>query len=355
VSDNPITHPSRTSRRITLKDVAAECGISRATVSLVIREEPRVAEATRKRVLEAMARLNYVYDRRAAVMRTQRTMTVGLVVTDILNPFFAELAMALEVALNEHGYAVLLGYSRDDRDREDRLLGVMVEHRVDGVFLLPSQDTSSKDLALRLGDTPHVLIARRVAGHEAAYVGVDNVQAGRLLGEHFAERGFREVAFLGGPERSTAGIDRQRGLAVGLRRSGLELGRTLSIPSDATRAGGLVAAKELLTRGTRPDVIACYNDVVAFGVFSGLRAAGLEPGRDIALASFDDIPEAELQHPPLTSVATYPEQVGAEAGRLLRARIEDPDLPPSEVLIPPKLSIRASTMGSHRGSTGIPG
>jgi len=128
---------------VTINDVAAATGVSRATVSLVLRDEPRVSDETRRRVHEAMERLGYVYDRRAANMRTQRSMTVGLVVTDVRNPYFAELAMALEVALDGHGYSLLQAYSHDEHRREDRLLSAMVEHRVDGVILLPAKDTAA--------------------------------------------------------------------------------------------------------------------------------------------------------------------------------------------------------------------
>jgi LacI family transcriptional regulator len=335
-----------------MSDVAAESGVSRATVSLVKRDSPQISEATKERVRGAMERLGYVYDRRAGAMRAQRAMTVGLVVTDVRNPYFAELTMALEVALHDHGFALLQGYSHDDREREDRLMEVMVEHHVDGVFLLPSKDTSRADLERRLGasGTPHVLIARQVRDYESDYVGVDNVQAGKLLAEHLGGEGCERVAFLGGPHPSTARAERQRGLSAGLRRHGLTLERALSIPTTADRAGGIAAVETLLAAGPAPDAIACYSDVVAFGVVSGLRAAGLEPGRDVALGSFDDIAEAALQHPPLTSVATFPERVGAEAARLLRDRLDVPDAAPRRVVLSPRLSVRASNTTLKRGA-----
>lgn len=328
-----------------MSDVATESGLSRATVSLVLRDSPQIPELTKLRVREAMDRLGYLYDRRAAVMRTRRAMTVGVVVTDIRNPYFAELSMALEGVLHEHGFALLQGYSHDEQKREDRLLEEMVEHRVDGVFLVPSKETTSVELRSRLGlaGTPLVLVARQVVDHEADYVGVDNVQAGRLLADHLAGEGCRRIAFLGGPLRSTARAERMRGISLGLRRHGQALDRGLCIPTSADRQGGVAAVEALLSERSLPDAIVCYSDVVAFGVVSGLRAAGLEPGRDAALASFDDIAEAELQHPPLTSVATYPDLVGAEAARLLLKRLDAPDAEPRRVLVKPRLVVRASS------------
>ncbi|MDA0168397.1 LacI family DNA-binding transcriptional regulator [Solirubrobacter taibaiensis] len=322
--------------------MAAASGVSPATVSLVLREEPVVAAATRQRVLDVIDQIGYVYDRRAANMRSNRSMTIGLIVTDIRNPFFAELSMAVEVVLQERGYALIQGYSRDDRAREDRMLGVMVEQRVDGVFLLPSKDTAAEHLQARLGSAriPHVLFARRVAGYEASYVGINNVRAGRLLAEHLATEGHRTVAFLGGP-RSDARSDRLRGLRAGLKKHGLTVDE--NIVTSALREGGISALEQLLAKGPLPDAIAAYSDNVALAVMSGLRAAGLEPGRDVSLAGFDDVPEAALQHPALTSVATYPERVGTEASRLLLEQIEQPDLEPRTVMLEPALSVRAST------------
>lgn len=330
-------------KRVTIKDVAVAAGVSPATVSLVLREEPRISSATRDRVHDAMRRLGYVYDRRAAIMRTQRSMTIGLVVTNVRNPYFAELAMALEVELNDNRFVLLQGYSHDERTREDRLLETMVEHRVDGIVLLPSKDTPAADLNARLNGTPHVLVARRVPDHEADYVGVDNVRAGRMLGEHLASQGHERVAFLGGPSPSIARAERERGLRAGLKRHSVTLPKKLSIPSVADRPGGIAAVQQLLELGPAPEAIACYSDVVAFGVIAALRAAGLEPGRDVAVGSFDDTPEAAVQHPALTSVATFPERVGAEASRLLLERIAVPDLAPREVILEPSLSIRESS------------
>ena len=181
-----------------------------------------------------------------------------------------------------------------------------------------------------------------MVGHDADYVGVDNVRGGRLVGEHFASEGYRRVAFLGGP-KSTARSDRLRGVRAGLSRHGIKLESRLSIVTSADREGGIAGVEALLRARPVPDAIAAYSDVVALGVLSGLRATGIEPGPDVALASFDDIPEMALQHPPLTSVATFPDRVGAEASRLLLERIAAPDLDARKVVLTPSLSVRASS------------
>ena len=338
--------------RVTLRDIAAACGVSRATVSLVVQDSSRVSEATKQRVREAMRELGYVYDRRAANLRARRSMTVALVATNVANPFFAELTMAIERALYKQGYTLLLGYSHDDQERQEKLLEAMIEHRTDGLLLVPSYQTTADMLARTLvaSGTPHVLVTRHVRGHQADYVGVDNVRAAELVGEHLAALGCRRVGFLGGPTRSTARIERERGLRVALKDAGIEFDPALSVATSADRDGGVLAVEQLLDARPAPEAVVCYNDSVAAGVMAALRGAGIQPGRDIAVASFDDIPDAAVQQPPLTSVATYPDRTGVDAAELLLRRIDDPTLPPRTVLLTPELHVRESTT-AHARST----
>src|SRR6266540_635385 len=328
--------------RMTLKDVAAACGVSRATVSLVLQDSPRVSASTKERVREAMTRLGYVYDRRAANLRFRRSMTVALVTTDAHNPYFADLTMAIECTLYRRRYTLLLGYSHDELQRQDKLLNTMIEHRVDGVLMVPSCHTTDEmvERTLVASRMPYVLVTRYLPGHGADYVGVDNVAAAELIGEHLATRGHRRIAFLGGPAQSTARVERERGLRSVLAAHGLDFDETLSIASSADREGGARAAHLLLRRGEIPDAVVCYSDVVAFGVLAALRTAGIEPGADVAVAVFDDAPEACLQQPPLTSVSTYPDRTGAQAAELLLRRIEDPTRPAQTVLLKPELHVR---------------
>jgi LacI family transcriptional regulator len=353
VSDVPPVPRRRPSkRRVTMKDVAAHAGVSRATVSLVVRDSPQIPAETKDRVRQSMEQLGYVYDHRAAVMRAERTMTMGLVATDVRNPYFAELTMALQTRLQEAGFALITGYSLDDQPREERLLEVMVQRHVDGVFVIPSKTTTSDDLNrwLLMSDTPHVLIARRIKDHEADYVAADNVRAGVLLGDHLATEGCQSVAFLGGPPQSPVRTDRERGLVKSLKAHHVAFDRALSIASSADRAGGVEAVNQLLANGTLPDAIACYSDVVAFGVMEALRRNGFAPGTDVAVGSFDDIREAELNHPPLTSVATFPDRVGYEAARILIERLDDPGAAAKRVLLSPRLSVRESTTIRRRST-----
>ncbi len=331
--------------RVTLKDIAEACGLSRAAVSLVVQDSPRVSEETKARVRKAMAEMGYVYDRGAANLRTRRSMIVGLIVTNVRNPYFAELTMAIEQGLQDAGYTVLQGYSNDERHRQDQLISAMVEHRTDGVILLPAADSEAGSLQMLKSPqgTPTVLIARQVKGFDADYTGVDNVKAGELLGEHLRGLGARSVTFVGGPAESTAREDRYRGLARALKRGGVNLSPRSQHSSPSTAMDGERITHELLRSGHQPDVIVAFSDAVATGVLHALRDSGLEAGADIAVAGFDDVADARYQSPPLTSVATFPSETGAQAARLLLARIEVPQRPCESVILAPRLNIREST------------
>jgi LacI family transcriptional regulator len=330
---------------VTLKDVAEACGLSRAAVSLVVQDSPRVSEQTKARVRQVMADMGYVYDRGAANLRTRRSMTAGLIVTNVRNPYFAELTMAIEQGLHDAGYTLLQGYSYDERDRQDRLVSAMIEHRTDGVVLLPAADSDAGSLKMLRSPAgaPTVLIARQVKGFDADYTGVDNTRAGELLGEHIRSLGPRSVAFVGGPASSTARDDRYRGVAQALQRGRIALAPRDQHTSPSTAMDGEQITHELLREGNLPDVIVAYSDAVATGVLHALRDSGLRAGADVGVAGFDDVADARFQSPPLTSVATFPGQTGAHAAELLLARLTDPQRPCESVIITPRLNIREST------------
>lgn len=342
-------------KRVILQDVADACGLSRSTVSLVAQDSPRASERTKARVRKVMAEMGYVYDRGAANLRTGRSMMVGLIVTDVRNPYFAELTMAVEQGLRTAGYTLLQGYSYDDRARQDRLVSTVVEHRADGVILLPAAGSNGAALRMlaRPQGTPTVLVSRCIKGFDADYASVDHVAAGELLGEHIRGLGARSVAFVGGPAGTTGREGRYAGVARALKRGGIALSPPGQHTSPPTPADGERITHELLSSGNPPDVIVGYSDAVAMGVLHALRDSGLRAGADIAVAGFDDVAEARHQSPPLTSVATFPGETGALAARLLLARMADPPRPSESSIIAPRLNIRESTASFSPRALGL--
>ncbi|MDQ0078670.1 LacI family DNA-binding transcriptional regulator [Arthrobacter oryzae] len=331
-------------KKVTLNDVSRAAGVSRSTASLVLRGNPRIPEATSDRVRLAMAELGYVYNRQAANMRRSESMTLGLIVTDIRNPYFAGLTMTIEEAAHDAGYTLFVGYSRDDVERQYLQLETMVQQQVDGIFLLPATGSELAPVCgiIDRSSVPVVQLARYFS-EELDYVGPDNVAAGQQLAQHVSSLGASTAVLVGGPEHSSARTERIKGLETGFTGSGVAFDASLSAATTNNAAGGSEGVARVLDQGIWPDCIVAYSDAVALGIYAELRRRNLDPGRDVSVASFDDIAMAELLLPPLTSVSTYPELIGRRAADLLLNRIRDPALQPQRSLIEPALKVRAST------------
>jgi LacI family transcriptional regulator len=295
-------------------------------------------------VKAAVDELGYVYNRHAAGLRRRGSRILGLVVTDIRNPYFADLAMGVEEAATAAGYTLLVGYSRDDVQRQNKHLDAMVEQQAEGIVLLPAIG-SEKDQLCRIvdrGKVPLVQLARSISP-EFGYVGADNRQAAHLLAEHIAALGAASAVLVGGPAGSSAREDRLAGLATGFAGTPVRFDPSEAAPSRNNPHDGGDAFASVVDRGAVPQAVVAYSDAVAIGIYARLRRLGLEPGRDVAIASFDDVPLAELLQPPLTSVATHPRRVGREAAvRLLESIASGVPPAPSEPL-ETSLRIRAST------------
>ena len=333
----------RSNGPVTLLDVARDAGVSRATASLVLRGSELVAHETRERVLASMRKLGYVYHRGAASLRTQRSNTVGLIVPDVTNPFFAEMTVGIEQRLDQAQHVVLLGNTAETLGKQERLLAMMQEYRADGVLLCPANDTSTQTIVrLRQARLPFVLFTRYIDGVEADYVGADNVRGAELAIEHLVGLGHQRIAFVGGPANSSARRDRLQGYRTALEQHGLLIDPALQLTSPTTREGGHQCIHTLLELPGPPTAVLCYNDIVAFGVMLGLQASGLTPGRDVAVIGFDDIAEAGLWRPALTTVAISPRQIGEEAARLLLERIAAPDAAARQIILQAKLIVRQS-------------
>ena len=336
--------------RLTLRDVAARAGVSRATVSLVLRESPLVAVGTRARVRAAVDALGYTYNRGAAMMRASRSQTIGLIVTDITNPFFGEMAVGVDAAMDPAGYDSFLVSTGEDLARQERFLRRMREQGVDGVVLCPAAGTPP-ELIRRLHEwrLPLVQALRQVPAQEGAaenHATTDNRFALEQVVEHLVRLGHRRIAYLDGDFAHSVSRARRLGFTTAMRRHGLGTGLMLKVP--VSRRAGAEAIGALLDGPQPPSAVVCFNDVVALGAMLGLERRGLRAGRDIAVTGVDDLPEAALCEPGLTTVSTLARLVGEEAGRLLLRRIAEPDRPPEQVILPARLVVRGSC-GAPRG------
>lgn len=328
--------------RPTVKDIARHAGVSAATVSLVLRKSPLVAAATRAGVQSSMDSLGYVYHRAAANLRARLTHTVGLVICEITNPFYAELAAGIDDALDQAGWVAFVANTAESPDRQGRFIARMREHRVDGILLAPAEGTAP-DLVgeLKRQGVPVVQMLRRVGRQTADYVSADFRLGMTLATEHLIRLGHRRIAFVGGARRVSPARDRTEAFRAVLPRFGLSVGPIVNcLP---TREGGVAAAAQLFQdKSTAATAVVCHNDLCALGLMLGLADFGLAPGRDVAVIGFDNIPEGAMHRPALTSVAVGARAIGEEAARLLLRRIAEPSGAPESIILPPKLVIRSS-------------
>lgn len=330
-------------RRVTLVDIAKKMGVSPATISLALRDNSAVAAKTRKRVWETVEKLGYVYNRSAAQLRTQRSYTIGLIVPNIVNTFFAELADMVEETLDDAGCRMFLARTSERADRQAATIKAMLEYRVDGVVICPVIGTTRRHLLpLTEAGVPLVVCTRPVRQMRVDYVGADNARGAALAAEYLISRGHRRIAFIGGPVRSVTRQERLLGFQQVIEKHHLDRDKCLCVASDSTIQQAYQSIIQLLKCPSPPTAALCYNDIVAFGVILGLWAAKVTPGRGFAVVGFDNLSHAALWSPPLTTVSNPPGEVGMKAAKLLLERIAKPRARPRKVILDPSLVVRKS-------------
>lgn len=325
----------------TLSDIARLAEVSRSTVSLVLRESPLVAKKTRARVLAAIDELGYVYNRGAASIRSGRSQTVGLVVSEITNPFYAELTAGIERVLEEAQLLTFLANTNEDAIRQGRFIQRMREQGADGIILSPAEGTDRSAIEdLQRSKVPVVQILRRVQGTDTDYVGADYRLGTELAAENLVERGHTRIAFLGAARQTSASAERLAGFHSALDRHGLEPSHIVPCPSS--RVGAFEAVIALMRGPDRPTALLCHNDLIAHGALSALEQLGMEAGGEIGVIGFDNVAESAISRPPLTTVAVGTTHIGEVAAHTLLQRIAHPNAPVERIILAPRLVIRAT-------------
>lgn len=330
-----------------MKDIARDLGISTMTVSKVLRGNPDISEKTRARVLKRMQELNYKPNMLARGLASGRTYTVGLVVPDLVHPFFAEFAKALAGTLRQAQMALLLASSEESPELEQQEIRTLLGRNVD-VLLIASCQAQLKSF-YELGDerTPFLLVDRNFPYLSAHFVGSDDYEIGRIATEHLIATGRKRIAHIAGRGMSPS-VERLRGYRDTLHRHQIESPDELVVTRDRVEElgdeAGYQAMQELLKLRVRPDAVFCYNDLTAIGAMEAARQAGLSIPGDIAFVGTGNLRYAKYLRFPLTSVDQQPETLGLRAGELALQVMEKPDMPSSVVLLPPKLIVRASTV-----------
>lgn len=340
---------NKSKNSVGLADVARVAGVSTATVSLALQEGSRITSSTRERVLEAVNLTGYRYNRLAAKLRTGKTMTIGLMITDIANPYFAALAAAVEIEMDRFGYMTFLVNSADSNQRQHRQLESLREHGVDGILLSPADGTASTTVnEIIESGVPVIQVSRWIPDAVSDVVTTDNVSSAAEATQHLLSLGHRRIAFIGGTETRSARVERICGYTRELAAAGIALDPCLTPTATPTRADGARLLTGLLALPDPPTAVLCYHDLMALGALEAAGRMGLVVGRDLAIIGFDDITEAALSSPPLTTVHVDIDRIGRCAAARLLARMSGDTGPSQHIIIPARMVIRQSC-GAFQG------
>jgi len=334
---------------VRLKDIAKDLKLSVVTISKVLRDHPDIGPETRERVLQRMKELNYRPNLAARALVTGRTYAAGLIVPDLVHPFFGQVAKAISGILRVKGYSLVLASSDEDPDLEQQEIEQLLTRRVDVLVVASAQSSGEGFRRIQEQKTPLVLIDRKFEGLPAHFVGVDDVEVGRIATEHLLDVGCRYPAHIGGPDVST-GSGRAAGYREALARRGIEE-RPGSVVmrehgDDAGERSGYNLMKRLLAQKPRPDGVFCYNDHTALGAMKAVLEAGLEVPDDVAIAGCGNVTYADFMRIPLTTVDQQSSEIGVRAGKLALSILEHPLGRPKQIVLAPKLVERESTRKS---------
>jgi LacI family transcriptional regulator len=329
-----------------MHEVARHAGVSLGTVSNVLNHPELVAEETRERVLRAITVLGFVRNGSARQLRVGSTQSIGLVVLDVSNPFFTEVARGAEAAASERGYSVILCNSDNSPSKEANYLRVLEEQRVAGILIVPVLDPMISTEGLRQRGISLVLLDRLSQDANVCSVSVDDVYGGELAGRHLLERGHRRIGYIHGPFTATQYADRLSGLRQAVVGAGLDPDAVIvSLPADTDNAqAGEACIEPFLRLQDRPTAIFCGNDYLALGVIYALSRAQVQVPRDVALIGYDDIDLAPMFAVPLTTIRQPKYDLGYAATSLLLDEIEENSAHQhQQIVFRPELVVRDST------------
>lgn len=329
--------------RPTIKDVAKRAGVSVSTVSYVMNDSGPVADGTRARVLAAVAELGYAPNQSARSLKRGRVASMGLIVPDLRNQFFALIAEGVVDAAQASDVLVVLCATDASEEREAYFSTLLRTQRLDGVIYLSGTGVSPGALVELTAQRSVVFVDERLVGIDVPFVGSDNRRGAREAMAHVLAAGHTRVAIVGGPPALWSAEQRLAGYREALAAAGLDPDTVPVVAGDYRQASGVAAAERLLAGPTRPTAVVCANDLMAIGVLEHCRAAGLRVPDDVSVTGFDDVPLAALLASPLTTVRQPAREMGRDAARLLLAHIAGTAGDAGEgALLPTSLCVRAS-------------
>lgn len=334
---------------IRLKDIARDLDVSVITVSKALRGAKDISEKTRARVLKRVAELNYRPNLLARGLASGKSFTLGLVVPDLLHPFFAEFAKSLNSILRQNNYGLILASSEDDPEIEQKEIRTVLSRGIDALLIASCQPTLQGFYGIEDQRTPFILVDRDFPHLSANFVGTDDYRAGMMATQHLLDMGRRRIAHIAGPSHSPA-VGRQNGYKAALMERGLPVLEAYTIARSKVEefgeSAGYHGMQELLRLNPRPDAVFCYNDLTAIGAMNAATEHGLSLPGDIAFVGCGNVHYSQYLRVPLSSIDQSTSLLGTYAGKLALRLIDEEPSTPEKVLLSPTLVVRASSMAT---------
>lgn len=335
---------------VTIKDIAKAAGVSHPTVSRALNDHPAISPATIKRIKLLAAQMGYVPSATARGLKTSRTHALGVITSNIDDPFWSEVLKGVDDILHPAGYSLFIAATHRDKQRESEVVMAMVQRGVDGVILLAPQFSPEQCQILQSYKLPMAMVNNEGAGECQCLIFNDDVFGIHQITAHLITLGHRKIAYLGNQLGGLTNRNRQRGFSEEMHSSGIRLPEEyIYQASSGTPAGGLEGAQQFLSIHNPPTAIICYNDYMAVGVYNGIAQAGLRIPDDISVTGFDNITMSEFLTPPLTTLHQCKYELGVGAAQMMLEmlkvdHIDNRQLPAlNKVNIKGILCIRAST------------
>jgi len=326
----------------TIKQVAFRAGVSSATVSHVINGTRYVSETVRERVQKTLNELDYHPNALARSLRSGYTQTLGLILPDSANPFFAEVGHSIEIAAFEAGYSVILCNTENDFEKESLYIDVLTKKQVDGLIFVTTGDRSDSVKKLVEMKIPTVVMDRDFPGLKLDIVAADNLQGGYLATQHLISLGHKRIGCITGPSGINPSARRITGYQQALRDANLVVEPELIVSGDFHPESGWKLGRTMLSEKNAPKAIFACNDLMAMGVLRAATELGLQVPGDLAMVGYDDIELASYTNPPLTTVKQPKFEMGVAALNFLISRIQNKQSAPQSVLLPVSMVIRSS-------------
>ncbi|MCM3627019.1 LacI family transcriptional regulator [Paenibacillus glycanilyticus] len=329
--------------KATIYDVAKEAGVSIATVSNAINGKGNVSKKRREQILKIMEQMNYQPNVNASALMGKKTYTLGLLIPDISNPFFSEIARAIEDQAHQLGYSVIMCSTDNKDERVERYIGLLEQKNVDGILIGTGVDNLDILTNLQAKHIPIVMISRETAALEVDTVVADDFVGGLMAAQHLAEMGHRRIAILSEQLKVSSARERIRGFKQGLQDRQIPFDDDHIVICNYMIEEGRRAAGGLLSREDRPTALFCCNDVLAIGAMQEARSLGIKVPEELSIVGFDDTILAAVVDPPLTTVAQPITSMAKQAFQLLIANLDEAEPVKKRIVLRPEITIRQST------------